>query len=113
MTVDQELDHLLYAAIENKRLIRFDYKRKDRVAEPHDYGIQKGIVRLLCWQVGGKSNGRIPGWRLIDVGGMERCQMLDQVFEGGRAVPSGQHYRWDVIFIRVEPSQKSKLRMSG
>jgi hypothetical protein len=41
MAVDQELDHLLYAAIEN---IRFDYRGKKRVAEPPDYGVQKGIA---------------------------------------------------------------------
>jgi hypothetical protein len=113
MAVDQELDHLLYAAIENKRLIRFKYKGKERVAEPHDYGVQNGIVRLFCWQVSGKSNGRIPGWRLIDVEGMEGSEMLDRVFDGNREVPSGQHHRWDEIFIRVGPSQKSRLKKTG
>jgi hypothetical protein len=61
MAVNQELHRLLYAAIENQRLIGFKYKGEDRVAEPHDYGIQNRVVRLLCWQVGGKSGGRIPG----------------------------------------------------
>jgi len=31
MAVDQELDHLLYTAIENKRLIRFGYKGKSEL----------------------------------------------------------------------------------
>jgi|SRR5580693_10597305 hypothetical protein len=62
MAVDQELDNLLYAAIENMRLIRFTCRGKDRITEPHDYGIEHGIVRLFCWQVGGKSNGHVPGW---------------------------------------------------
>ena len=113
MAVDQELDHLLYTAIENKRLIRFDYRGKKRVAEPHDYGLQNGIVRLFCWQLGGNSNERIPGWRLIDVEGMERCEILDRVFERSREVPSGQHHRWDEVFIRVGPSQKSRLKKTG
>jgi hypothetical protein len=52
MAVDQELDHLLYAAIENKRLIRFDYKGKKRVAEPHDYGVQNGIASDRCGRYG-------------------------------------------------------------
>jgi WYL domain len=103
MAVDQELHHLLYAAIEKKRLIRFKYKGNERVAEPHDYGIQNGVVRLLCWQIGGKSGGRIPGWRLFNVENMEGCEMLAHVFEGNREVPSGQHHRWDEVFIRVAP----------
>ena len=103
MAVNQELHRLLYAAIENQRLIGFKYKGEDRVAEPHDYGIQNRVVRLLCWQVGGKSGGRIPGWRLFDVESMEGCEMLNRVFEGNRQVSSGQHQRWDEVFIRVGP----------
>ena len=109
MAVDQGLHHQLYAAIENKRLIRFKYKGQDRVAEPHDYGIQNGMTRLLCWQVAGESKGHIPGWRLIDVEGMEGSEMLDRGFEGSRVVPSGHHYRWDHVFIRVGPSERSRL----
>ena len=53
-------------AIHEKRLIRFLYDDKERIAEPHDYGVQKGSVRLLSYQVGGKSNsGRLPAWRSI------------------------------------------------
>lgn len=113
MAVDQELDYLLYAAIVNKPLIRFKDKGNDQVAEPHDYGVQNGIVRLFCWQVGGRSNGRIPGWRLMDVEAREGCEMLDRVFEGNREVPSGQHHRWDEVFIRVGPPPKSRFRKSG
>jgi len=80
MAVDQKLDHLLHTAIDSKRLIQFKYKCKDRVAEPRDYGIQNGVIRLLCSQVGGKSNGHVPGWRLIDVEGIEGCEMLDRIF---------------------------------
>jgi hypothetical protein len=83
MAVNPELDQLLRSAIENKRLLRFKYKGNERIAEPHDYGIQNGIIRLFCWQVGGRSGGRIPGWRLIDI--------------------TGKHHRWDKIFARVTP----------
>ena len=55
MAVDQELDQRLRSAIRNKQLLEFNYHGNDRVVEPHDYGIQNGIVRLLCWQVGGRS----------------------------------------------------------
>jgi hypothetical protein len=71
MGIDQKLDQLLREAIGYKRLLRFGYKGNERMVEPHDYGIQNGIVRLLCWQMGGKSRSRVPGWRLIDVAEMQ------------------------------------------
>jgi len=107
MVVNSELDHLLRSAIENKQLLRFKYKGNERIAEPHDYGIQNGIIRLFCWQVGGRSGGRIPGWRLIDVAGMEDCEMLDRRFGGNREVLSGKHHRWEEIFARVTPPGKT------
>ncbi|HSZ60549.1 MAG TPA: WYL domain-containing protein [Terriglobales bacterium] len=106
MAVDQELHQLLYDAIEKEYLLRFRYKGNERVVEPHDYGIQKGIVRLLCWQTGGQSGSPIPGWRLIDVAGIQNCEMLDQRFSGGREIPSGKHHQWDKLFIRVKASPK-------
>jgi predicted DNA-binding transcriptional regulator YafY len=106
MAVDQEPDPMLYGAIEKKRLIRFEYKGKERVVEPHDYGIQKGIQRLLSWQIGGQSNGRIPGWRWFDVTEMRDVEVLDKSFAGNREV-SGKHHQWEKVFIRVEPPEKS------
>ena len=42
----------LVRAIREKRLIEFTYKSGGvRIAEPHDYGIQKGIERLLALPV--------------------------------------------------------------
>jgi len=106
MAVDPTLDKLLLRAIENKRLLRFRYKGSERIAEPHDYGIDNGMARLLCWQVGGRSNGRVPGWRLINVGEMQNCEMIERRFSGNRDVPSGKHHQWERVFIRVEPPDK-------
>jgi hypothetical protein len=106
--LNQELHQLIFSAIENKRLIRFDYKGKERVCEPHDYGVQNGVVRLHAWQIAGESNGRLPGWRLFDVMGMNNCKILDRHFPGNREVASGKHHRWDKIFIRVGPPTKSQ-----
>jgi hypothetical protein len=103
MAVDQELDQLLYRAVEKKHLLRFRYKGSERVVEPHDYGIQNGVVRLFCWQVDGQSKSPLPGWRLIDVANMQNCEMLDRQFGGNREAPSGKHHRWDKLFIRVGP----------
>jgi hypothetical protein len=101
MTVDQELDQLLRTAIQTKHLVRFKYKGQERVAEPHDYGIQKGIVRLFCYQVGGQSGSRLPGWRLVDVCGMRDGEMLKRRFAGTRQDSSSKHHEWDEVFIRV------------
>jgi predicted DNA-binding transcriptional regulator YafY len=102
MAVDQELDQMLRTAITNKQLIRFKYKNNERVVEPHDYGIQSGIVRLFSWQVSGKSSGRLPGWRMFDVEGIQNCEILDEHFAGNRDV-AGKHHQWDEVFIRVAP----------
>ena len=107
MAVDEDVDRLLRMAIGGKHLLRFRYKGNERIVEPHDYGIQKGIVRLLCWQVGGKSKGRIPGWRWIDVEAIEDQEMLEPRFPGRREVGQGQHHQWDEIFIRVAQPQNS------
>lgn len=103
--IDSRLDVLLRSAIEKKQLIRFGYKGKSRIAEPHDYGVQNGVVRLFCYQVGGQSDSRLPGWRLVDVSEMQDCEVLDRSFPGNREVP-GAHRKWDVVFIRVGPPTK-------
>ena len=100
--------HRLLCAIQNKRLIRFKYKNKERIVEPHDYGIQRGITRLLSWQVGGQSS-RLPGWRWFDVLDMQDVEKLEKSFPGNRDV-SGKHHQWDQIFVRVEPADASGSR---
>jgi hypothetical protein len=52
-----DVDRLLRAAIEQKRLVELVYSNKLRVLEPHDYGIHKGSVKLLAYQVAGFSSG--------------------------------------------------------
>lgn len=49
---EAEIDQLPRSAIEQTRLFRLRYRNKDRIVEPHDYGEQKAIVRLLAFQVG-------------------------------------------------------------
>lgn len=107
--IDVVLDQTLREGIRTKRLLRFEYKGQPRTVEPHDYGIQNGIVRVFCWQVGGHSSSRLPGWRMFDVEGIESCEMLEKHFPGNREV-SGKHHQWDEIFIRVSPPEGSSLR---
>jgi hypothetical protein len=99
--MNASLDQLLLEAIRTRHLIRFRYKGQERIAEPHDYGIQNETVRLFCYQVGGHSSGRLPGWRMFDVLEMRECELLQREFAGNRETLSGSHLRWDKIFLRV------------
>jgi len=103
--IDESLDRTLREAIEKKHLIRFRYKNQERIAEPHDYGVQKGTVRLFCYQVGGRSSGRLPGWRMVNVSEMQNCEILDQTFAGNRKTLTGVHHHWNEVFLRVAPSR--------
>ena len=107
---DPSLDQLLREAIRTKHLLRFKYKNQERIAEPHDYGVQNGIVRLFCYQVAGKSSGQLPGWRLLNVADMKDCEMLDKTFPGNRETSSGTHHHWDNVFLRVAPPQDARKR---
>jgi hypothetical protein len=97
-----DADKLLRTAILQKRLIRFNYAGKVRIAEPHDYGVQKGLVRLFCYQVGGESNsGSLPDWRLLEVPEMSDIEVLNETFPGSRSIPTNKHQKWDQVFERV------------
>ena len=75
---------------------------KPRIAEPHDYGVQKGLVRLFCYQIGGQStSGSLPDWRLLEVPEMSEIEVLNETFPGSRSIPSNQHQKWDQVFERV------------
>ena len=100
--VRPEVDQLVRSAISRRKQIRFQYKGKERISEPHDYGIQNGRTMLLTYQLSGQSNtGRLPAWRWIDVAGISDLEILPHTFRGNRPAPSGKHHRWDQLFIRV------------
>lgn len=95
----------LYFAIENKRLVEFEYQERDRIAEPHDYGIKDGVKWLLIYQIRGESkSGGLPNWRWVEVDQIRRLRVLEETFPGGRAVPTGKHKKWDQLFKRVSPA---------
>lgn len=102
--LDPKLDQLLRTAIEQTRLLRLRYRNKDRVVEPHDYGQQNGVVKLLTWQIAGSSSGTLPNWRWLEADLISEAELLDQTFPGGRPTPSGKHHKWDRLFLRVKPA---------
>ena len=104
-----DVDALLRAAIEGKRLIQLIYKEKPRIIEPHDYGVHSGSVKLLTYQVGGASSGKLPNWRWMEVNAISDIHLLNRTFPGGRPNTSGKHHGWDQLFLRVEsPEDKEQ-----
>jgi hypothetical protein len=107
--VEPNVNPLLWAAIEQKRLIRLRYKNRERIVEPHDYGIHNGSIKLLAYQVGGSSSQTLPNWRWMEQSLISDIQLLNQTFPGGRSTPSGKHHQWDQLFIRVKPADNAPI----
>lgn len=103
------VDKVIRAATEHRRLIRLVYRNKDRVVEPHDYGILNGTVKPTEYQVGGSSSGKLPNWRWIETGLISDIHLLDRTFPGGRPNPSGKHHKWGELFMRVKPAKNGPL----
>jgi len=103
---EPNINPLIWTAIEQKRLVRLLYKDRERIVEPHDYGIHKGVIKLLGYQVGGSSSHKLPNWRWMEQDLISGVQMLNRTFRGGRPTPSGSHHKWDKLFIRVKPADK-------
>jgi len=105
---EPQLDKLLRTAIDQTRMLRLRYRNRFRIVEPHDYGEHNGVIKLLAYQVGGSSSGRLPNWRWMETELISDVQLLDQTCPGGRPTPSGKHHKWDKLFIRVKPPDQNQ-----
>ena len=97
------LDYRIRFAIAHRRLIEVTYQRFTRLAEPHDYGRQSGVDRLLVYQRRGPARpGHIStGWRRLDVTTVESLTVLDEEFLGSRGTEQQHHHNWDAVYARV------------
>jgi hypothetical protein len=98
------IDAQLRSAIDGKRLIQLRYHGRPRTVEPHDYGIQKGIERLLVYQLRApfdRSGESVTGWRLLDVSQIEDCEVLNEGFPGSRGDSYRRHLEWEILYARV------------
>ncbi|MBV8550596.1 MAG: hypothetical protein JOY54_04795 [Acidobacteriaceae bacterium] len=95
---------LIWKAIEEARLVRLIYHQKLRILEPHDHGILNGSVQLLGYQLAGASSRPLPNWLLMKTDEITALTLLEQTFPGGRSTSSGDHIKWDKLFIRVKPT---------
>jgi hypothetical protein len=102
MTTAGTVDASLRFAIQHRHLIQFTYQGAQRIAEPHDYGVSGGRIRLLAFQVRGRSKSPLPGWRMFELARMEHVVVLDEPFRGSRERSGQSHTQWDSLFCRVE-----------
>jgi hypothetical protein len=100
----QSLDARIRFAIAHRRLIQVGYKGVVRTAEPHDYGSQKAVDRLLVFQLRGpaRASRDQTGWRLFDVPKIESLEVLDERFRGSRGSSDQHHSAWDAVYARVD-----------
>src|SRR5262245_49219358 len=98
------LDYRIRYAIAHRRLVEVTYQGRARLAEPHDYGAQRGADRLLIYQRRGPAKpGQSPrGWRLLDVAKIEGLVVLDETFDGSRGDQHHDHHAWDPLYARVK-----------
>ena len=99
------LDARIRQAIAAKNLVEVRYKHQSRVVEPHDYGVQRGVERLLVYQLrttGAAASQDAIGWRLFDVTKIESLVVLETTFKGSRRESHQEHHAWDVLYARVE-----------
>jgi len=99
------VDSRIRQAIAERKLVEIRYKHQTRIVEPHDYGVQVGVDRLLVYQlrVTGASAGKdATGWRLLDVEKIESLVVLETTFKGSRGAAHQEHHAWDVLYARVK-----------
>lgn len=94
-------------AIGQTRMIRLSYHGKERVVEPHDHGVLNGSVQLLGYQVAGASTRRLPNWLLMKTDEIVDLEPLNHTFPGGRPTSTGNHIKWDKLFMRVKPATQT------
>jgi predicted DNA-binding transcriptional regulator YafY len=76
---------LISAAIHSRNVLTFSYHGRQRVVEPHTYGIDsKGHMALRAYQIGGSASERIPCWRIFHQSEMLFLAVSAQQFDGPR-----------------------------
>ena len=57
---------------------------------------------MLGYQTDGSSSRPLPNWLLMKTDEIVDLDLLGQTFPGGRPTATGNHIRWDRLFIRVK-----------
>jgi predicted DNA-binding transcriptional regulator YafY len=90
-------------AIENRKLMEFNYDGNFRIVEPHTVGVSKtGKEMLSAFQTGGDSNrGNVPCWGQFSVSKIEKLQVLDDSFSGTRSGYTRGDSRMNEIYAEL------------
>lgn len=95
------MDRIITDAIENCKLIEFNYKDEVRVVEPYTFGVSStGKDVLSAYQVeGGSTSSDDLGWRLFSIGKIENIKILDNSFNPIRDGYNSDDTRMKKIYI--------------
>lgn len=94
-TTMQQKISLLNKAIMNHHSVNFDYHGRNRIVNPHFYGINGGVMQLHAFQIGGESEqGGLPDWRNFIIGDIINLKSTDAIFDAPSLGynPNGTHY---------------------
>jgi hypothetical protein len=98
----RDVEGQLCRAIHERRVVTFGQHGLSRRAEPHDFGVINGVLKLFFYQVGGQSrSGRPVGWRWALLGDVRELLVLDDRFPGPREAHTGRHVHWDRLIASV------------
>jgi len=96
------MDSMIREAIENKKLLEYDYDGYHRITEPHVYERKDGQDAILVYQIGGGSkSGGIPNWRRMYLNEISNMTISDKTFLGRRQTPTGKHSSFDRTLMIV------------
>ena len=101
------MDEMIRQAINEKKLLGYDYDGYNRIVEPHVYGNKDGEDAILVYQVRGQSSsGGLPNWRRMHMKKITNMMVLDETFPGKREVPN-EHSAWDFIYLIVDKQEEN------
>lgn len=92
------VDNTIRNAIASKNIIKFTYQGRQRIAEPHIYGVHSGRKQLLVYQIGGDSTtGDLPNWRRFNVDEISSIHITPQSVKAQQPLTSGKNSVFDEI----------------
>ncbi|MHA1439758.1 MAG: hypothetical protein ACTSPD_19595 [Promethearchaeota archaeon] len=97
------MNQVICIAIENRRIISFNYDGGNRVVEPYCYGISStGEELLRSFQIRGFSRSRNPsGWKLFKISKITKLTITDDKFEKNRPKYNPKDPAMKRIFCKV------------
>jgi len=85
-------------AIGERKVIEFDYKNKQRVAEPYICGVSTANKYvMLAYQTGGHSSTGKFGWKLFEVANIKQIRITDSEF----TIAGAERKRYDPVDKRI------------